>query len=760
MKNMNKKIQKSVSVIIPTFNRVNYLYPTLLCLTNQSIEETLEYEIIIVDSGDDETESLVHMFQNKFNVSILYKKIKKCKNRSLLRNTGAELANCSILCFLDNDMLTPPDFIQTHFDEHKKNPNTVIMGVRRFLTEFNINEFGEEKLIRDFNSLEDLSWYGDERLYEDMANQPWKFTFSHTLSIEKNDFYKAGKFDSKFGNNWGFEDLELGMRLQNIKCDFKLLTNTFTYHQPHFNQSRIEQNNAIPNRNLFLKNYNSFDIELWLLNTRDGLYRESQAKDNLSIEQHITAKQYRFFDKILGYINTSYNKNDKKLILGAVIPEPSGSLKNVYILETIFKYNEVVIRSILFEAFRVAKNVYFSKSIGNKLDEIFSHLETIGIKAQLQKTDEYIVFSGGKNYIPKAFSIVLPPVFFPQNRYVLCWLAKQLIDNKKDIMLRDLHSSKSFSNDDFRIDNYKTLEKYIKNRQQGNYLRQSIITSSNINESINGVFSDNYLNVVINDEDNSLSRKYRNTRTIEKSKYGQLVLYSVYEECEKLRKNEKKTVTNKKICCFMENGFYEDGIDLILKAFKKVIKEDKEYQLFIKLPDYNELFNNTLPWHNNVSRENKLFMIKNKMENERTLLLNYIYEQNLTNNVFILSKNMSMEEVVQFVDSNSCCVTAARTPAIIPELYIALLLNKKVIITDQQQICKDFLSKVFVLETREVNAFEAFKIPINCSNIGMSFYEIDINELCYKILSDQNINNEDNFIINKKEIDEFINEII
>ena len=148
------------------------------------------------------------------------------------------------------------------------------------------------------------------------------------------------------------------------------------------------------------------------------------------------------------------------------------------------------------------------------------------------------------------------------------------------------------------------------------------------------------------------------------------------------------------------------------------------------------------------------------MENERTLLLNYIYEQNLTNNVFILSKNMSMEEVVQFVDSNSCCVTAARTPAIIPELYIALLLNKKVIITDQQQICKDFLSKVFVLETREVNAFEAFKIPINCSNIGMSFYEIDIKELCYKILSDQNINNEDNFIINKKEIDEFINEII
>ena len=149
---MKNKIKKGVSVIIPTFNRVKFLYPTLLCLMNQTVEETLEYEIVIVDSGEDETKSVVQKFQNSGKTSIVYKKIKKCKNRSLLRNIGADCANYFILCFLDNDILTPPDFIQTHFDEHERSPHTVVMGARRFLTEFNIYEFGEEKLLRDFNS--------------------------------------------------------------------------------------------------------------------------------------------------------------------------------------------------------------------------------------------------------------------------------------------------------------------------------------------------------------------------------------------------------------------------------------------------------------------------------------------------------------------------------------------------------------------------------------------------------------------------------
>lgn len=57
----NTKSTIGISVIIPTFNRAKFLYSTLLCLCNQKISINLDYEIIIIDSGDDnETELIVN----------------------------------------------------------------------------------------------------------------------------------------------------------------------------------------------------------------------------------------------------------------------------------------------------------------------------------------------------------------------------------------------------------------------------------------------------------------------------------------------------------------------------------------------------------------------------------------------------------------------------------------------------------------------------------------------------------------------------
>ena len=50
---MKKEIKKGLSVIITTFNRSKYLFSTLLCLTSQKVEKTLEYEIVVIDSGVD-----------------------------------------------------------------------------------------------------------------------------------------------------------------------------------------------------------------------------------------------------------------------------------------------------------------------------------------------------------------------------------------------------------------------------------------------------------------------------------------------------------------------------------------------------------------------------------------------------------------------------------------------------------------------------------------------------------------------------------
>ena len=53
---MKKSWEEGISVVIPTFNRAQYLYATLICLCNQKVAENVNYEIIVVDSGDDERE--------------------------------------------------------------------------------------------------------------------------------------------------------------------------------------------------------------------------------------------------------------------------------------------------------------------------------------------------------------------------------------------------------------------------------------------------------------------------------------------------------------------------------------------------------------------------------------------------------------------------------------------------------------------------------------------------------------------------------
>jgi glycosyltransferase involved in cell wall biosynthesis len=51
--------ENDISVIIPAFNRAAYLYVTLICLCNQDVNNSYDYEIIIVDSRDDNTNTML-----------------------------------------------------------------------------------------------------------------------------------------------------------------------------------------------------------------------------------------------------------------------------------------------------------------------------------------------------------------------------------------------------------------------------------------------------------------------------------------------------------------------------------------------------------------------------------------------------------------------------------------------------------------------------------------------------------------------------
>ncbi|HAH61670.1 MAG TPA: hypothetical protein DCL73_06190, partial [Treponema sp.] len=317
-------------------------------------DESLKYEVIIIDSGNDNSESVVANFQKLKPDLFLYRKIKRCKNRSLLRNRGAAKAQYDILLFLDNDILVPPDYIQTHYEKHLRNDNLVLLGRRKSLTQFSLEDVGTDLLCRHFEMLDRLPWYDDERMYQNIGLEPWRFVYTHSLSMPAELFFKAGELDKKFGEQWGYEDIELGFRLQYMGCNFEFLKEICTYHQPHFNQSNKEQHTTEPNQKLLILLHNYYTIELLLrfyasskASLFDRLFPELQKLCHL--QEYLPSKMIvNKYDLVLGCLfepnGNSQIKNHKKMQLGCSIPFEDKSKGKILLVRTFYELPEEVHR--------------------------------------------------------------------------------------------------------------------------------------------------------------------------------------------------------------------------------------------------------------------------------------------------------------------------------------------------------------------------------------------------------------------------------
>ena len=89
---------KSVSVIIPTYNRKNYILKAIESLLNQTI---LVDEIIIIDDGSTDS---TYEFINKLNLDrVKIHRYNENKGQCYALNIGMQLATGEIVSFLDSD---------------------------------------------------------------------------------------------------------------------------------------------------------------------------------------------------------------------------------------------------------------------------------------------------------------------------------------------------------------------------------------------------------------------------------------------------------------------------------------------------------------------------------------------------------------------------------------------------------------------------------------------------------------------------------
>lgn len=212
-----------LSVVIATYNRPQSLVRILGELAAQTLAKN-RYEIVVIDDGSKEAVSpAVDAFLNTREGKDLRVHVERQKNAgaAAARQRGAEIAQGEVLVILDDDMLVPRSFLESHLAEHANgHDKRVVMG--RLKAD---GKVAEMPLFERFYATM-LDRTADQvRANQKTLRGPDLYTGN--LSLSRALFFEAGGFDTSFGQ---IEDAELGVRLEKCGATFHLSEEAFTIH--------------------------------------------------------------------------------------------------------------------------------------------------------------------------------------------------------------------------------------------------------------------------------------------------------------------------------------------------------------------------------------------------------------------------------------------------------------------------------------------------------------------------------------------------
>ncbi len=225
-----------VSIIIPTYNNIDTLPTVLEQLSRLSPATGLSLEVLVVNDGStDETSGYLREAATQtatFSLTVVHlartapRQMGDAQYRAgIARNVGADLASGNVICFLDADMLVPPEAFQDLIAASAK--HDIVMAQRLFLKQ-------------DWQGLgAPLDGYYENAYWEEFFRSStawnerpdrWKFTCTYALVMKRSTFFAIGGFRRCY-TFYGFEDTDLGYRAHIRGLRFFLCPSA-VYHLP------------------------------------------------------------------------------------------------------------------------------------------------------------------------------------------------------------------------------------------------------------------------------------------------------------------------------------------------------------------------------------------------------------------------------------------------------------------------------------------------------------------------------------------------
>ena len=200
-----------LSIVIPTYNRVERLHACLEALSNQT-QSTDTFEVIVVVDGS--TDETVEMLKN-FTAPYLLRTIWQSNSgQPSALNRGIQEATGHTCLFIDDDIVAAPQLVAEHLQAQSRNSNTVAIG-QITLTIPSYAGWYTEAFARGWQDHYDL-------LNQEDYKPTWEDCYSGNMSVPRQALLACGVFAANLTR--GF-DLELARRLEKQGYSFVYLKN-------------------------------------------------------------------------------------------------------------------------------------------------------------------------------------------------------------------------------------------------------------------------------------------------------------------------------------------------------------------------------------------------------------------------------------------------------------------------------------------------------------------------------------------------------
>lgn len=211
---------RSVSVVVPTFNRLEQLRRMLAGLAGQR-ELDVDLEVVVVSDGSTDG---THEYLTSAEVPRPVVAIHGANaGPAGARNHGLRAATGDLVVFIDDDVVPAPDMIAAHVRRHRSAPDDceVVIGPMSTPADDNLSPW--------------CRWEQDtlHKQYDAMARGDWTATarqfYTANASVARRHVLDAGGFDESFRRA---EDVELAYRLADRGLRFTFAPDADVVHHP------------------------------------------------------------------------------------------------------------------------------------------------------------------------------------------------------------------------------------------------------------------------------------------------------------------------------------------------------------------------------------------------------------------------------------------------------------------------------------------------------------------------------------------------